>query len=60
MGRRKLGWVLITLACGALAEESAGYSHVLLETNDVSSKSETKTNGHSKSKILPLFLDDRF
>ena len=52
--------MLITLACGALAEESAGYRHVLLETDDVSSKSETKTNGHSKSKILPHFLDDRF
>lgn len=58
-GRRMPGWVLITLVCGALAEESTGQGQVCLETRFL--QSEAQTQGHSsKIKILPLFLDYRF
>ena len=59
-GRRMPGWVLITLVCGALAEESIG-GQVYLETHDVSFKVRYKHRGrHTKIKILPIFLDYRF
>lgn len=59
-GRRMPGWVLITLVCGALAEESTGQGQVCLETHEVSFKVRYKHGHSSKMKILPLFLDYRF
>lgn len=44
-GRRMPGWVLITLVCGALAEESTRQGQVCLETHDVSFKVRYKHRG---------------
>ena len=54
-GRRMPGWVLITLVCGALAEESTGQGQVCLETH-VSFKVRHKHRGTVQRLRFSLFF----